>query len=105
MRRTGLFLMIVFLAVPMLRECCLPTIATDHCHQSRNPDSRPCSPNPMAIAENRTSAAVLTADLGFADGTVGDAYPLESTSAAADELTLAHTHVVDLYLRTGVLLI
>ena len=105
MRRARFFLVIIFLAAPMLRECCLPTVTIDHCDQSRNSDNRRCSPNPVAITENRTGVAVLTADVGFKDGIVSDSWPIESISVAAGELTFAHIHVMDLYLRTGALLI
>ena len=104
MRRTGLFLMAVFLAAPMLRECCAPILVTQHCHQSEGSDKPSCSPNPDAITANRTFA-FFSIHFGFAEGKVIDSAVFESTGTALDEPVLSRTHTVDLYLRTGSLLI
>ena len=106
MRRTGLFLMAVFLAVTMLRECCLPAVVMHHCHQSKHADNESCSANQEAIAESRNTLAYFPVQFGFpATDATSDSGHFDSTNPAADELALARTHTLDLYLRTGALLI
>ena len=105
MRRTGLFLMAILLAVPILRECCLPTVASHHC-QPKNSDSRPCSPNPVAVAQNKTTVEFSTIDFGFVDRVVRDSAQFESPSITLGEFSFVPSdRSIHLYLRTHVLLI
>ena len=107
MRRIGLFLMAMFLAGPMVRECCLPTVTTQHCDESKDSDHpSPCSSSPVAVAENKTTVEFSTLDFGLADSVVRNSNQIESATTAADELTfLPRDTSIDLYLRTGALLI
>ena len=106
MRRTGLFLMAIFLAAPMLRECCLPAVVLHSCHQSTHAGNEWCSANQEAIAESRSTPAFFPVHFGFpATDATSDSGHFDSTNLAADELALARTHTLDLYIRTGALLI
>src|SRR5437867_3787679 len=105
MRRTGLFLLMMFLVVPVLRECCLPAIATHHCHESSDSGNPSCLPNAVVGTENRTTVAFFAQDFGLAEGMTGDSTQFGSMGSATVELTSPHTHPVDLYLRTRALLI
>jgi hypothetical protein len=103
----GFLLMAILLALPILRECCLPTMAAlHHCHQSGHSENWPCSPNPAAVTENKTTVEFSTVDFGFAGRVVRDSGPFETANTAAIEFTLARPNTsTDLYLRTSVLLI
>ena len=99
-------ILITFLVLPMVRECCLPTVVVRACHhQSKHADNEWCSENQEAIAENRSTLCFSPLHLGFTATDVKEAVHVETNGEAADELLLARTHTVDLYLRTGALLI
>ena len=107
MRRTGWLFMLLILAVPMLRECCLPVVThPSHCQESKQADSESCYSGQAAITESRTALAVsLSIDHGFPASHVWNSDGFGSASPAANKLTFAHTQTIDLYLRTGALLI
>ena len=97
--------MAVFLAAPVLRECCLPAVVVDPCHQSRHADNEWCSANQEAIPESTSTLPFFPVHFGFPATDASDSGRFDSTNLAADELALARTHTVDLYIRTGALLI
>ena len=105
MLRTRCFLVAIFFAMPMLRECCFSTVPPYHCHQSQNTENKPCFSNQDAITENRSTLAFFTVPFEFPVTAIRAPWQFESAGSAADELTLTITHTVDLYLRTGALLL
>ena len=106
MRRIGLALMATLLAVPMLRQCCLPTATIPHCHQSKDSDKGPCYQNPVAIAEKKTAVGFPAVDFGPTEGVVRSSLQLKPAATAGDQLTLILPDTsTELYLRVGVLLI
>ena len=106
MVKLGSLLMVFLLTVPIVRDCCLPVVHTPQCHESRRTDDVTCSSNQQVITETKTAITgdtLLDCEFRIPD----DAYTA----------VLAHTHHVagrtagtaittlDLYLRTGALLI
>jgi hypothetical protein len=58
MLRISSLFVIIFLMVPMVRECCLPVITAPPCHQSKPTDDSACTSNQAAITEAKSSVGV-----------------------------------------------
>jgi hypothetical protein len=98
--------MMVLLAAPIVRDCCLPVVHTPQCHESKRTDDVTCSSNQQAITEPRADIALNAAvdcELRAADD-MNYTVPTH-TRWAADRVITARLPVSDLYLRTGALLI
>jgi hypothetical protein len=98
--------MAILLAIPMIRECCIPEVQADHCHQSQNPARQPCTRNPVAVVANKTTVEFSTVDFASAINPYSDVAGLDFTNSAAQELAFSRPNIpIDRYLRTTVLLI
>jgi hypothetical protein len=100
--------MMVLLAAPMVRDCCLPVTHSLPCHESKHADDEACFSNQQAVAEAKGVAAfTITLEHWFPSVTVlhSGSFP-EVRGAASYEVARAHPYDrTDLYLRTGALLI
>ena len=107
MLRVGSFLMMVLLAAPMVRDCCLPVTHSLPCHESKHADDEDCFSNQQAIAETKSVAAVTIAlDHWFPSVAVLHSGCFPVVRDAAYEVARTRLHDgTDLYLRTGALLI
>jgi hypothetical protein len=106
MVKLGSLLMIALLAVPIVRDCCLPVVHTPQCHESKRTDDITCSANDQAIAE--TKAAIgsnSTLDCAFRVNEDVHSAVLNQILSAPDGVTPTTIPTPDLYLRTGALLI
>ena len=106
MRRTGLIVMAIVLAVPLFGECCFPPAVTHQCHESKHSDTRPCSANPVGVAQKKTTVGFFALDLRLVESVPGSLLPFETANSDADDLTvIIPAKSSALYLRTGALLI
>jgi hypothetical protein len=98
--------MMLFLIVPMVRDCCLPVIHALPCHESKHADDETCFSNQQAIAETKSGLSVSSPDeyqFAIADDVTSAIFtPIGLTSA---RIHLVSTPIRDIYLRTGALLI
>jgi hypothetical protein len=106
MLRLGSLLMMFFLMVPIVRDCCLPVIHALPCHESKQADDETCFSNQQAIAETKGGLSVSSPN----DYQLSVADDVKSAMFTPIRLTLARIHHVptpisDIYLRTGALLI
>ena len=106
MLRPGSLLMMLFLMVPIVRDCCLPVIHALPCHESKQADDETCFSNQQAIAETNGGLSVSSPN----DHQLAVADDVKSGMFTPIRLTLARIHDVprpisDIYLRTGALLI
>jgi hypothetical protein len=106
MLRLGSFLMLILLATPMVRECCLPVTPAPPCHESKHTDDATCASNQQAVAEPRTTLSVkpllehICPIVDFADrGTI------QPVRFVVDPFDIVSPPPTDIYLRTGALLI
>jgi len=107
MLRVGSFLMMILLAAPMVRDCCLPITHALPCHESKPADDEACFSNQQAIAATKDIAAFKIAiDHWFPSAAVIHSEGFPELRDAAREVARAHSRDgIDLYLRTGALLI
>jgi hypothetical protein len=106
MRRTGLILIAILLAMPIVHECCIPAAPAHHCHQSQDPAQPPCTSNPVAVAADKTGAQSFIVDFGFAFDRNGNSTAFDFAKSAADEPAFSRPDIpIDRYLRTSALLI
>jgi hypothetical protein len=105
MFRAGSLLMMIALAAPMVRECCLPVVQAPPCHESKHTDDVTCASNLQAIPE--TSAALNAPAIGYA-------LPIVHRTESPFFIRIFRmlpapktdtTPPADLYLQTGALLI
>lgn len=102
----GSFLMIVFLAFPMMRDCCLPVAQVLPCHESTQMDDQACVTNQLAIIGMKTKLVAeskveyrFPVALGYSEPFAPTGHPTERVAF------LAPTYAIDICLRTGSLLI
>jgi hypothetical protein len=106
MFRLGSLTMMLLLAVPFVRECCLPVMHPPPCHESRHSDESTCYSRQQAIAETKTELP-NSSSMGYivevADG--GNSAILTRVHRRSDSAAFAPRLTSDIYLRTGALLI
>jgi hypothetical protein len=104
MLRFSSLLVIVLLAVPLVRDCCLPPAQTLPCHGASPGEDQSCILNQATIIPVSSDAASLMAVFPFPITTVDadHSYPL---AGLAGPLALPHLFISDVNLRTGALLI
>ena len=105
MLRFSSLLVIVLLAVPLVRDCCLPPAQTLPCHGAKQGEDQSCILNQEAtIPVNSSDVASFMAVFPFPITTVhaDGFYPL---AGLAGPLALPHLFISDVNLRTGALLI
>jgi len=106
MMRCGSFLLIVFLALPMMLVCCFPMEQTAQCHVTTRVGDQTCITHQAAIAETQSSqrpAAKFAYRLPM-----GAAEHFEQSALAAhlsERVASAPRQAIDICLRTGALLI
>jgi hypothetical protein len=106
MFRLGSLLMMVLLAVPFVRECCLPVMHPPPCHESRHSDESTCYSREQAIAETKTqlpNSSSMDYIVEVADG--ANSTILTRIHRRSDTGTFDPRLTSDIYLRTGALLI
>jgi hypothetical protein len=107
MLRLTSLVMTLLLAVPVVRDCCLPVTRSLSCHGSTQTDKVICSSDHGAIAEDRAAVGikffVLSCDLRVVQH-VKLALPTMDQRGSI-EPTLFLMPLGDLYLRTHALLI
>lgn len=106
MLRLGSLVIVFLVTVPMIRDCCLPVTQRLACHEARHTDDVTCFSNQQAIAETKTALGVSSSidyQCPFADDTKSAI--VTQIRRASDRVTLAPIPRVDIYLRTGALLI
>ena len=106
MFRVASLLMMLVLAMPMLRECCLPTAQALPCHESKDTNDVTCSSNVQAVTESKATAAFIAAhhyEYRLADNPIPAL--LTQSRCVAKRTAVPTIPASDLYLRTGVLLI
>jgi hypothetical protein len=106
MFRLGSFLMMIVLAAPMVRECCLPIVHAFPCHESKPTDDITCSASLQAIAETKAATGIRPSPVLVLPAL----YPVSLAFAVAELRTSARTDLnpsppIDIYIRTGALLI
>ena len=106
MLRLGSLVMVFLVTVPMIRDCCLPVTQRLACHEARHTDDVTCFSNQQAIAETKTALGV-SPSIDYHCLIADDAKSAIATQIrrASDTVTLVPTPRVDIYLRTGALLI
>ena len=108
MTRLSSLSIILFLIMPMVRECCLPVTPTLPCHETRRTDDLSCTSNQQAIFEGKAApdmrATVLWYDLPAMHLAIPAVVPPLHVWVAED-ITTYSPPPSDLYLRTGALLI
>jgi len=105
MMRVGSLLIIVLLAVPMLRVCCLPPAQALPCHGTTQGDGQACILNQHAIVQIQSDVTVsLTPVFPFSLVTFLT-NGLHPSADPASQVALSHFFIADVNLRTGVLLI
>src|SRR5262249_35643237 len=100
MSRLGSLVMVFLVTVPMIRDCCLPVAQRPPCHETRHTDDVTCFSNQQAIAETKTA---LDYQCPLADD--AKSAIVTQIRRASDTVTLVPIPRVDIYLRTGTLLI
>jgi hypothetical protein len=104
MVRLGSFLMIVLLATPMARQCCLPSVQVPSCHGANTTGDEPCVSNQQVVVQPSSDN---TDQFGKIESFSSDTYLRDSVAClacAADTVAVPHL-ITDIYLRTGALLI
>jgi hypothetical protein len=96
--------MMVFLAAPMVRECCLPVNQALPCHESRQTDDKECVSNQQAITETKSNLARITIECRLPLAAVYSE-ELALTGRPAERVPLLYAHAIDICLHTGALLI
>jgi len=106
MVRFGSLLMILLLAVPFVRDCCLPVTQPLPCHQQKHADDVTCFSSQQAIPETKTALGAGSFSEYNLPVTV-DAQSAIRTQVprASDKAMLVPPPHSDIYLRTGALLI
>jgi len=106
MLRLGSLVMVFLVTVPMVRDCCLPVTQRPPCHEARHTDDVTCFSNQQAIAETKTLLGV-SSSIDYQCPLADDAKSAIVTQIrrASDTVTLVPIPTVDIYLRTGALLI
>jgi hypothetical protein len=98
--------MMMALAAPMVRECCLPVVQAPPCHESKHTDDVTCASNQQAIAGTKAALNVLRPALNCvllsAQKTNS---PILYICRALTTSGLDPKPPTDLYLQTGALLI
>jgi hypothetical protein len=106
MQRFGLFLILVLLFVPLVRDCCLPVTHNLPCHESKPINDVACASISQAITEGKGSVTVApSADSRISPTTFGELCHPCGMTTAMDKIPFVDTTATDLYLRTGALLI
>ena len=106
MLRLGSLVMVFLVTVPMIRDCCLPVTHRLPCHETQHRDDVTCFSNQQAIAETKTALGVSSSidyQCPFADD--AKSAIVTQIRRASDTVTLVPIPRVDIYLRTGALLI
>src|SRR5215510_7382887 len=106
MSRLGSLVMVFLVTVPMVRDCCLHVALWPPCHETRHTDDVTCFSNQQAIAETKTALGV-SSSLDYQCPLADDAKSAIVTQIrrASDTVTLVPIPRVDIYIRTGALLI
>ena len=106
MLRLGSLLMVFLVTLPVVRDCCMPVTQRLPCHETRHTDDVTCFSNQQAIAETKTALGV-SSSIDYQGPIADDAKSAISTQIrrASDTVTLVPIPRVDIYLRTGALLI
>jgi hypothetical protein len=105
--RIGSFVMVLFLVIPLVRDCCLPVTHSLPCHQqSKRTDDNACDALLQAVNETRSAPVCERAvqQAAFIAG-AGPSQVPATAHRLGHELRFTHTSSTDIYLRTGVLLI
>jgi hypothetical protein len=105
MLRIGSLLMIFFVTVPMVRDCCLPVTHLLPCHETKHDADVACLSNQQAITETKSAfegSSAIDYLCPIADDSKSGV--ITQCRRASDRLTLVATDN-DIYLRTCVLLI
>jgi hypothetical protein len=103
--RFGSFLIIVFLAFPMMFDCCLPAAETLPCHESTQMDDQTCITHRVAIVEMKNKLAAKSTVEYRVPMTLGYSGQFAPTGHSTERVAFAHNHATDICLRTGALLI
>src|SRR5262249_22505398 len=98
--------MVFLVTVPMVRDCCLPVTHRLPCHETQHRDDVTCFSNQQAITETKTALG-LSPSLDYHCLIADHAKFAIATQIrrASDTVTLVPIPRVDIYLRTGALLI
>ena len=103
MMRFGLLLMIVLLAAPMVRDCCLPPAQAPPCHGATQGEDQACISNEQAIIQVNSNGVVsFTTVFTLMMVHTDELYP---SAGLSGQLALPHLFIADVNLRTGALLI
>jgi hypothetical protein len=104
--RLGSLVMVFLVTVPMVRDCCLPVTQRLPCHETQHTDDVACFSNQQAIAETKTALSV-SSSIDYQCPIADDAKSAIFTQirCASDTVTLVPIPTVDIYLRTGALLV
>jgi hypothetical protein len=97
--------MMILLATPIVRDCCLPTAHASPLHESGHSDGDGCLWVEQAIETKRTAAAARTMidyRLSSAAFLVSDIWELDNRHGTTQSSTHPE-HRIDLYLRMGTL--
>jgi hypothetical protein len=103
MLRVSLLLMIVLLAVPTVRDCCLPPAQVLPCHGARPGEDQSCVLTEEAVTPVNSEATAFVAQLVFPAMTDTDEFYRPTDFSG--QLVLPHLFIPDVNLRTGALLI
>jgi hypothetical protein len=103
--RVGSFAMMLFLAVPMVRDCCLPLTSPPPCHQSKQTDDMTCASSLQAITQDKTAAVRLSPADGLPVMRHAEPVLLPVVSRSFEKNAASPPPLTNLYLRTGALLI
>jgi hypothetical protein len=107
MLRVASFVMMILLTTPMVRDCCVPITHVSPCDESKQTDDETCFSNQQAIAETKGVVAFkITLNHWFPCVVIPHSGDFPLVRPAAYEVAWAHPlDGMDLYLRTGALLI
>jgi hypothetical protein len=103
MLRVSLLLMIVLLAVPTVRDCCLPPAQVLPCHGARPGEDQSCVLTEEAVTPVNSEATAFVAQLVFPAMTDTDEFYRPTDFSG--QLVFPHLFIPDVNLRTGALLI
>jgi hypothetical protein len=105
MSRLGLFLLLVLLIVPLVRDCCMTPANAMPCHQP-TPENESCASMRQAIAETKiTLGFTVSTDCDRLIPHLPDCAATTQARGAIERMTILTIAANDVYLRTHALLI
>ena len=99
-------LMMLLVGMPFVRDCCLPVTHSLPCHESKHTDDTTCASGQQAIAATKTALGISSSiEYVVQVANAAKSAILTRVRRSLEMDALAARPAIDIYLRTGTLLI